>query len=147
MADRVSAAITLGGTVTTTVFAGLCERIAEAGLSTKWDGAPFESDHLEPDEPLVLYAHEVADGQFPELEAFCVENTIAFARWAGACTGAFAAERVVFPGAGEPRSYTADEDDHVLITRDTVEALASYEAVIAYFREADFTIPPLIVEG
>lgn len=147
MVDRVSAAITLGGTVTATVFAGLLERIAEARLSTKWDGAPFEAAHLEPDEPIVLNAQDVAGGQFPELEAYCVENAIAFARWSGAYPGAFAAERVVFPGSGEPRSYTADEEDRILIARDTVEALGDFEAVLAYFDEADFAVPPLIVQG
>lgn len=56
-------------------------------------------------------------------------------------------ERVVFTGSGEPASFAADEDDHILIGRDTVDRLGSIEAIRAHFDAADFVAPPLIVAG
>jgi len=147
MADRVSASITLGGTITAALYSGLVERIADMALSTEWDGEPFEAHHRTEGAALALFAHEVPGGEFRALEQYCEEHGIAFARWSGSYPGAFAAERVVFTGNGEPRSYTADEEDRILIARDTVEALGSFDAVLAYFDEADFEVPPLVVES
>lgn len=60
MADRVSASIVLGGTIDIAAFAELAELIQDEGLSTEWDGEPFQPDDITPDRPLSLYAHEVA---------------------------------------------------------------------------------------
>ena len=137
MADRVSASITIGGTVTPAVYAELADTIAAEGLSTEWDGEPFEADQRTKGEPLRLFAHEVAWGRFEELEAWCVERRIPFARSSGAYGGQWGAERVVFSGVGEPVSYAADEDDCIMIGRDTVERLGSIEAIRAHFDAAD----------
>ena len=45
MADRVSASIVIGGSVTTSAYADLCALIADEGLSTEWDGELFEPHH------------------------------------------------------------------------------------------------------
>lgn len=84
MADRVSASITLGGTVPASTYAELADVIASEGLSTEWDGEPFEPGQRTEGEPLRLFAHEVAWGRFEELEAWCVEHRLPFARWSGA---------------------------------------------------------------
>jgi hypothetical protein len=60
MADRVSASIILGGTLTAADYAKLAEVIADEGLSIEWDGERFEPEHRTVGEPLSLYAHEVA---------------------------------------------------------------------------------------
>jgi hypothetical protein len=145
MADRVSASITLGGTISPARYAELVERIDYEGLSTEWGGEPFASDQLTPGEPLYLCAHEVPWGRFEQLEAWCAANAVPFARWAGGYPGQWTAERVVFTGQGEPRSYTADEDDRIYVDRFTVERLGSLEALIAYFDAADAAVPPLVV--
>lgn len=147
MADRVSASIVLGGTIDNAAFAQLAEVIDQEGLSTEWDGEPFQPNDITPDRPLSLYAHEVAWGRFEALEAWCIDNAVPFTRWSGAYTGQWGAERVVFTGTGEPASFAADEDDHVLIGRDTVDRLGSIEAIRAHFDAADFVVPPLIVAG
>ncbi|PAL19382.1 hypothetical protein [Sphingopyxis sp. GW247-27LB] len=147
MADRVSASIELGGSLTAADYAELSEIIASEGLSTEWDGEPFEPDHRTVGESLSLYAHEVAWGRFEMLETWCVEKSLPFVRWSGAYAGQWGAERVVFTGAGEPVSYAADEDDYVVIGRGTVEKLGSLDAIIAYFDAADTHVPPLVVEG
>lgn len=145
MSDRVSASITIGGTLPATLRPDLLAAIESEGLSTEWDGEPFAARQLPADGPLMLMAHEVAWGRFEELEAFCVANGLPFARWSGAYAGQWGAERIVFTGCGEPHGYAADEDDYILVGRCNVERLGSIEAVIAHFDAADFVVPPLAV--
>ena len=147
MADRVSASITLGGVLAPIAYAELVDVIASEDLSTEWDGDPFEPDQRTEGEPLRLVAHEVAWGRFEELEAWCFEHRMPFARWSGAYGGEWGAERVVFTGEGEPISYAADENDRVMIDRHTTERLGSVDAIRAHFDAAEFEVPPLVVEG
>jgi hypothetical protein len=147
MADRVSASITIGGTLPAALLPDLLAAIECEGLSTEWDGAPFAADQLPTDGPLALMAHEVAWGRFAALEGFCVEHGLPFARWSGAYPCEWGAERVVFTAAGEPKSYVADELDRILIDRATIRFLGSIEAVCAYFDAAEFRIPPLVIAG
>jgi hypothetical protein len=147
MADRVSASITLGGTISPAQLSELAALIADEGLSIEWDGEPFEPNQFTPGEPLMLYAHEVPWGRFERLETWCVEHRVPFARWAGGYPGEWTAERVVFSGSGEPRSYTADEDDRIYVDRSTVEQLGSVAAILAYFDAADAAVPPLVGAG
>ena len=145
MADRVSASMTIGGSINPATYERLAEIIADERLSTDWDGDPFEPAGRIEGEALRLTAHEVAWGRFDRLEAFCVAERIPFARWSGALSGEWDAERVVFTGDGEPQAYGAFEDDEIVIGRHTAQALGSYEAIIANFDAADFPVPPLVV--
>ncbi len=145
MADRVSASIALGGIVTAAQLHELTQLIGDEGLSTEWDGEPFEPSQLTPSEPLQLYAHEVAWGMFEELEAWCREHRVPYIRRSGGYGGEWGAERVVFDGSGDPRSYDADEGDRVFVDRATVERLGSVEAILAHFDAAEFALPPLAV--
>ena len=147
MADRVSASITLGSTVTPAAYAELVDTIASEGLSTECNGKPFASHQCVDGEPVRLFAHEVAWGRFEELESWCIEYRIPFVRWSGAYGGQWGAERVVFTGLGEPAFYAADEEDTVIIDRDTALRLGSIEAIRAHFDVADFVVPPLVVRG
>lgn len=147
MADRVSASITLGGAITQAAYTQLAEIIAQEGLSIEWDGQVFEPGDRTQGEPLRLYAHEVAWGRFEALEAWCIAHSIPFARWSGAYPGQWGAERAVFTGNGAPQCFAADEDDHVLIGRETVERLGSIEAIRLLFDAADFAVPPLVIGG
>ncbi|HEX7855010.1 MAG TPA: hypothetical protein VF503_15075 [Sphingobium sp.] len=147
MADRVSASITLGGSISIGAFAELVAIIANEGLSTEWDGEAFEPHHRTIGAPLSLYAHEVAWGYFNELESWCARNQIAFARWSGGYGGQWGPERVIHTGDGELTSYAVTEDDVAVIAREAIEQLGSYAAVLDRFSAADFTVPPLIVEG
>jgi hypothetical protein len=147
MADRVSASITLGGKITTSDYDALAEIVVGEALSVEWDGETFELAHRTVGESLGLYAHEVAWGRFETLETWCVEKKLPFVRWSGAYASQWGAQRVVFMGQGEPTAYAADEDDCVVICRETAEKLGSIEAIRAYFDGADFMVPPLIVDG
>lgn len=145
MADRVSASITIGGTLPASLLLDLARVIGDEGLSTDWDGSTFTISDLPDGKPLILMAHEVAWGRFEGLEAFCTENGLPFTRWSGSYPGQWSAERTVFTGSGEPQCYAADEDDHVLIGRCTAQRLGSFEALLTHFDAADFTVPPLVI--
>ncbi len=145
MADRVSASITIGGTLSAGLLAELALVIESERVGIDWEGTPFDPCVLPKDDSLRLMAHEVAWGRFEDLEAFCIENALPFARWSGACPGQWGAERTVFTGSGEPQCYAADEDDYVLIGRCTAERLGSFAAIVAHFDAADFAVPPLVV--
>lgn len=80
MADRVSASIALGGGITAARLPELTDLVNAEGLSTEWDGEPFDPAQLTPGEPLQLYAHEVAWGMFEELEAWCREHHVPYIR-------------------------------------------------------------------
>ena len=147
MADRVSASIALGGGVTAAQLAELTQLINDEGLSTEWDGEPFDPSQLTPGEPLQLHAYEVAWGTFEELEAWCREHHVPYVRWSGGYGCEWGAERVVFDCAGDPRSYDADENDRIFVDRSTVERLGSVEAILAHFDSAGFALPPLVVVG
>ena len=145
MADRVSASITLGGVITAAQLAELTQLITDEGLSTEWDGEPFEPSQLTPGEPLQLHAHEVAWGVFEPMEAWCREHHVPYIRWSGGFGSEWGAERVVFDGANGPVSYDADENDRIFVDRSTVERLGSVEAILAHLDAAAFTLPALAV--
>ncbi|WP_422060788.1 hypothetical protein [Sphingopyxis sp.] len=147
MADRVSVSFKLGGILSHDAYRALAEVIAAEGLSVEWDGPSFEASHRTPDQPLELFANEVAWGKVEALETFCQDNGLPYRFWAGGFFAEWSAERIVFRGAGAPDSFIVDESDRVLIDRHEVVRRGSVEAILAYFEEAEFMVPPLVVEG
>lgn len=145
MADRVSVSITIGGGLAVSQRDRLVELANDQRLSLEWDGPAFDATQLPADGALTLCAHEIAWGRLDDLEAFCVEQRLAFTRWSGGLSGSFDPERTVFTGSGEPQNFGASEDDYVMIGRHTAETLGSYAAIIANFDAADFVVPPLRV--
>lgn len=146
MADRVSVTIKIGGPLPSALLDEFCA-IAEAYALSSLDGALFDPSMITGAEPLELGAHEVAWGRLDDLEAFCMASGLRFARWCDVCPGAWEAERLVFDGTGEPRSYMVTSNDVVVITAPEARSLGSLAAIDAYFASADADIPPLqIVE-
>lgn len=143
MADRVSASIKLGGTLPRAKLGELLKVIAAEGLSTEWDGEPFSADQIPAEAPLELFAHQVAGGSFDQLESFCVSHALPFMRWCDGYTGGWSPERLVFGGTGEPRSYSVNESDQVVIGRTEIRLLGSLEAIEAHFASAEMAVPPL----
>lgn len=147
MADRVSASISIGGSIPRSTYSELVEHIRAEGLATEWDGELFDTDHRTLGIPLSLFAHEVAGGCFEALESWCVQNRLPFARWSGGYAGQWGPERVIHRGEGILSSYVVTEDDVVVIAREAIERMGSLDAVLAHFDDADFAVPPLAVEG
>lgn len=147
MADRVSASIIVGGTLNAAEFDELVDIVASERLAIEWDGEPFEAHHHVAGEPLSLFAHEVAGGSFDDLESWCLSHRLPFVRWCGGYSGQWGPERVVSTGDERITSYAVTEDDEVVISRSKIEMLGSFEAVLAHFDTAEFTVPPLVVRG
>ncbi|WP_231736184.1 hypothetical protein [Sphingopyxis sp. HIX] len=147
MADCVSISITIGGRVGAEAFGALVEIINSERLSIEWEGPTFHAGHRIVGEPLSLYAHNVPWGRAESLEALCVEQGLPFVRWSGGYPGEWSAERVIFRGSGEADSYMCDENDRIMIDQHVVKERGSIEAILTYFEEADFEIPPLVVDG
>lgn len=147
MADRVSVTFTLGGRLSLIDYQGLVSVVVSEGLSTDWDGPEFEASHRTEGEALELFANEVAWGRVERLETFCADHGLPYRFWAGGFFAEWSAERIVYRGDGAPDSFIVDESDRVLIDRGEIERRGSIEAVLAYFEAAEFTVPPLVVEG
>ena len=147
MGDRASASITIGGSIDKAQYSALALLIAAEWLSLDWEGTPFEPGDRTPGAPLELFAHEVCGGAFEELESWCVEKGLPFTRFSESCPGAWGPVRLVHHGDGKLSEYPCSEDGEVYIARPTVEALGSLAAVTAYFDAAEFTVPPLHVDG
>jgi hypothetical protein len=147
MADRVSVSFALGGTLSGEAYLELVAVIAAEGLSIEWDGAAFEPPHRKVGEPLALFANEVAWGKVEALETFCADHGLPYRVWSGGFFAEWGAERLIFRGDGVPESFIADESDRVLIDRHEIVSRGSIEAILAYFDKAEFTVPPLVVEG
>ena len=145
MADRVSANITIGGTVSPEQFAVLSDLIASHDLSTDWDGPKFMPDARVEGEPLRLYAHETPWGMFDDLEQYCCDQRIPYVRWSSACAGSFGAERIVSDGKNGPLNYSVDDDDHIVLHEQTIDQLVSMLAIRAYLKPAAFEVPPLVI--
>jgi hypothetical protein len=147
MADRVAASIRIGGALPRNHLAALVAAIEAEALVDSL-GEWFRLDHITGAEPLDLFANEVAWGRFDALEAFCAQHRLPFARWSGSHPGGWEAERVVFDGKSEPRSYTVTENDVIVVTAAEVRSLGSFEAVLAYLATAELDLAPLtIAEG
>lgn len=147
MADRVNASIRLGGTLTQDLLARFIAIIVDEGLSTDWDAAGFDEDDIPENEPLELVARDVAWGRFVQLEAFCVAQGLLFASWCEGFSGSWEAERVVFDGTSEPRSYLVTGSDTLVLPFPEIRALGTLEAIEGHFRTANVTIPPLRVRS
>jgi hypothetical protein len=144
MADRVSISFKLGGTLSPEAWLELAAVIAGESLSIEWDGPAFEPSHRTVGQPLELFANEVAWGKVEPLETFCQDHGLPYRFWAGGFFAEWSAERIVFRGEGTPDSFIVDESDRVLIDR---HERGSVDGILAYFDEAEFAVPALVVEG
>lgn len=139
MADRVSARITIGGTLSRSLLDEFTQTINDEDARLDWDGEPFSPTQIPTNGPFELMAHEVAWGSFSQLEAFCQQQGLPYVRWAGGCPGSFGPERVVFIGSGDPASYAVSEDDALVYDLETIRFLGSLDAIEASAAEGNFT--------
>ena len=147
MSDRVSASISIGGTVTLDQWAALLKLIEAEDLRTEWDGPAFTASTLLESSALHLFTYEVPWGRFTQLEQYACDERIAYRRWSGGYPGSFGPEIIVFNGSGKdgPLNYDADEDERVVLHPETIEQLGSMRAIRAYLKPAAFEPPPLII--
>ncbi len=144
MADRVSVTIRIGGVLPRVHLAEFIAAVEEEALTDPL-GEYFTEALITSLAPLELSANDVAWGRLEALEAFCLAHGLPFERWCGSYPGSWEAERVVFDGTTEPRSYTVTENDIVVVTEPEVRSLGSLDAVLAYLRSARPCLPPFVV--
>lgn len=147
MVDRVAASVVIGGDISATDYAGLIDLIASHDLRVEWEGEPYDPEQRTVGEALSLYDQHAAWGRFDRLEAWCMGKGLPFVRWCGGYCAQWGSERLVFTGAGDPLAYGADDEDELVIGREMVRALGTFDAILAYFAAGDFKVPPLRVEG
>lgn len=148
MTDRVSVSITIGGELSADLLDNLIRIAHKEGLTAEWGGEPLDHSDLAEEQPLKLFAHEVANGEIHDIEDFCCENDLPFLRWAGAAPGAFPAEIVIWPGEGPRRSFTADDDGNVVLTAAELSTMTSMEAIREHFEAGTYEPPALrIIAG
>ncbi len=139
MADRASARITIGGTLSRSLLEDFTRRIEEEDARLDWEGEPFTADAIPVAGPLELMAHEVAWGNFGRLEDFCHEHGLSYVRWSGGSPGSFGPERIVFTGVGDPVRHAVTDDDELVFDLEAIRRLGSIAAIEAQAVEADFT--------
>jgi hypothetical protein len=154
MADRCSASITIGGTLPAEQLPAFFAAIAAEDLAIDYGEAAFTPTVMASGESLTLHAYEVAWGIFNILEPFCQTHKLPYTRRNDACIGAWGCTRSVYRGASKTsdgnvmtNEYDVSEDDHILIGEQLVRHLGSFEANLAHFAYANFSVPPLVIEG
>jgi len=144
MADRVPVTIRLGGALPRALLPELLAVLAAEALRLD-DGDDFDAQHIPADAPVAFSEGEVSWGHFEQLEQFCIEHHLPFVRWCGSYAGAWNAERLVYDGTNEPISFTATDDDLVVISHAEARSLGSLAAIEAHFASAQFAVPPLTI--
>ena len=158
MADRVSVTITLGGTIAPTLVDQLIAAINSEGLTLEYEGGePIGPQDLINGQPLTLCAHEVAWGTLNLVEDFCREHCLPYCRSYASFPGGWSGGRSIYRGVDMVTAlhvdsentphvvseYIASDNDEIMIDAETAERLGSYDAIMDYFADADFTVPPL----
>lgn len=143
MADYASATIRIGGAIPRTDVLGFIAVIEQADVWTDWEEIKFTPDDLVSGMVLDLCAHNVRWGIFREIESFCRDHGLPYARWTGGCLGSWGPQRSVFDGASEARTFAATDDDEIVISLPDIRRLGSIEAIEDYFGTAEFVIPSL----
>lgn len=157
MSDRVDATITIGGPVPADRLEDLLQTIEAEDLGPDWDER-FESrqdlmDHLKAGAcGAALYAHEVANGEFDALQAFCVEVGLSYVLTYDGCGCQWGpGRRIRRPGDGD-YGVTCSLDvagGNACISADDIRRLEldDLEAVLGYLRRFDDPkVPPLAIE-
>jgi hypothetical protein len=145
MADRASASIVIGGTISRSTLVDLVAAIASDGGRADWDGEALDASAISSGATLEACAHDLVGGTFDWTEQFCEDRGLAYVRNSGSCGGAFGPERVVFTGTGAAVQFDMTESEEVVLARSMIRDLGSIEAIEAWFQLAEFTPPPLTI--
>lgn len=144
MGDRVSVSITIGGRLPAALIDDFVSLLQAERLSTEWGGEVFDRDQFPQDEPLRLFAHEVRNGEIGDVEDFCCTNDLPFVRWSGS-SASFDAEIVIWTGQGDRHSFTANDNQNIVLSADEALELGSYEAITAHFTEGAYEPPAFAI--
>ncbi|AMK23212.1 MULTISPECIES: hypothetical protein [Sphingomonadaceae] len=145
MADRASASMQIGGTLSRIQLPAFIEAIATDHGRLDWEGEPVEEDTITTGNVLEICAYDLPGGMFETVESFCRQHKLPFRRTSGGCSGVFGPELVVYDLQGQPRHYEMNESEQVVLTRNEIHDLGSIEKIEDWFRSAEFTPPPIVL--
>jgi hypothetical protein len=146
MSDIVCVTMHIGGMLLPAEIPAFIDLVAREGLVGD-DGAPFTAEHISGRAAVELHANQVPWRPLDHLETYCIAHRLPFRRWCSASPGRWEADRLVYDGRGEPRSYNVTDDDVVLLTEPEIRSLGSIAAIRAYLCSAQPCLPPLGVLG
>lgn len=141
MADRASASIIIGGTLSEDLVPTFLAAIENDHGRIDWEGEAVDLSVLSDAQPLELCAYDLPGGIFDAVEPFCTFHNLPFVRNSGSCGGVFGPERVVYTGQGSPRHFEMNESDQIVLTLSDVREHKSIDAIEAWFASAEFTPP------
>ena len=154
MADRVSASIKVGRVVAATQLAEFTNLIDCEGLGPDWDGG-FESEAelraylSDGDAGVTFYAHEVRDGEFEDLQAFCMSQGLTYDGYAAEWGPGRRIRRPQDPGAGVSCPLDADQG-YACIGAEQIATLGlrSLKDILAHLERFDLSeTPPFVISG
>ncbi len=143
MADRSPAQITIGGQIPLACIPALLRMITLDHALTLYSDEPVDEDHFMIGSVLELSISQAVGGSAENIEDFCMNHGISFVRNSDGCPGSYDAKRLLFSGNGHPRYYALSEAGEVMLDHFEFQTLGSYEAVEAWFREAEWTPDPI----
>jgi len=144
MADRMSAEITIGGPVPRELVEQLCGEIQAAGVRLDYDGPYYEPHTAEDllaacgeDGLLFMADHEVAYGEFTQLEDSLKQNNIGFTRRS---EGKYEYDPLVYefrPGRNSVEILTNNDFEPVIHARPVAEAEALLTEAVELLDDGD----------
>ncbi|AOH85605.1 hypothetical protein AWL63_18350 [Sphingomonas panacis] len=145
MADRASASIIIGGTISRSVIPELIDAIGTDHGRADWEGEALDAEKIVEGVSLEICAYDLPGGIFEHVESFCLRHKLSYRRSSGSCSGIFGPERVVYDGHDQPRHYELNESDAVVLTLRELQDIGSYERAEIWFTGAEFTPPPILL--
>jgi hypothetical protein len=156
MSDRFCAEIHIGGTIRRADLRSLAEAIESDGGCLDWGGGAPNAEEIvtmfeeaaKKKEWVSFCDDQATYGEFPQVEAFCVEHAVAFVRTSEAKYEYDGEKAIFLPGKMEkPEVFCATQDAEPAVTLSALERLArkgrSLKGVIAELRQATRGVPPV----
>lgn len=147
MADRASASIVLGGTLSHIHVDALIAAIEVDRLCIDYGDRPLREGDILSGFPLYGAATDVAGASFDAIETFCREHGLHYVRRSDACPGSWGTNMVVFTGSGDVRAFASDEAGTVMLSIDEIRDLASMSAIYNHVGPAMLDVGPLFIVG
>lgn len=147
MADRASASIVLGGTLSHIHVDDLIAAIGADRLCVDYGDRPLDEKDIISGFPLYGAATGVAGASFYAVEAFCRDHGLHYVRRSDACPGSWDTNMVVFTGDGDVRTFASDDAGTVMLSIDEIRDLGSMSAIYNHVGPAMLDVGPLVIVG
>jgi hypothetical protein len=145
MANRSSASITIGGSLSRTLLSAFLEAVACDQLCVDYGDRIIEEGDIVSGTPFYGAAASVRGGVFDATEAFCRAHDLRYIRRSDACIGGWDPSVEIYSGAGDASAFNTTSSGAAVITLDDFRRLGRLAAIEAHFAAADFEPGPLVI--